>query len=476
MAQRYAPPGTSQRGGRIVVRPSQGPVLVDPYGAPLRIPKDDPAWQPPRDPLKDAALQARASIIHRQIPLSSIQTTWGVSDVRSALDSQTIGLFDQSGQLMENLFGDDRIQATMGARTGSLLGRPIIHRIPDRFKDSSIAKECRDAWADRFERIAPDEVLSSMCRWGFMHGSWQGQLMWDTSEKIWCPYLDDWHVRFTFYHWLLRQYVAITQDGLAPIVPGDAHWVSYTPYGPYRGWMQGSMRATAYPWLIKSWAYRDWARYSERHGMPIIRAYVPAAGDPLQKAAFINSLANLTQEVVLELPVGVDDAYSYDADILEASDQSWQAFPGLIDRCEMAIVLAMLYQNLTTMVEGGSFAAAQEHSAVKQAAVVAMDNARMRRCIYEQISRAFAAINFGDPDIATITEWDVPPIDDYDKMAGILGKLASALYNLREGGYKVSDVEAMGAEFGLRLSRGKIEHVDPIKVQAGSGGEVDDAA
>lgn len=425
---------------------------------------DDPAWQPPRDPMADGKdARARAGTIYREISISTIQTDYSVSDVRAALSSHNMGIFDLSAQLVDAMMGDDRVQATLGSRTGGLFGRPV------RFKpanDSRAAKEVYDAWREAWPTMAPEAVLSEIQRWAIMLGFHPSQILWDTSKPIWVPHLTPWHPRWTFYHLQYRCYVATTMDSLKAIVPGDGKWFLHAPGGAYRGWMRAAMRAVAQPWLMRAFAYRDWARYCERHGMPFILAKTPAAGDPIQRAEFEASMANLGQETTVLLPQGVDEHFSYDLEILEAKDRSWEAFPGLIDRCDMSIVLAILFQNLTTEVKEGSFAAARQHGDVRQGAIEA-DNSSLRMSLYSQLARPFAALNFGDPDLAPWTDWDVQPTDDKLTMAALFRDFGAAVQTLRQGGVQFADeaaLQKLAATFGIDLPAIKL--VDPTLVAA----------
>lgn len=411
------------------------PTILDPYGRVIP-PTNDPAFQPPRDPLKDTdAAKGEARIIYRQIPITTIQTDWTVEQTRRALNQHVAGMFDQSAQLVDAIVGDDRIQATLGSRTGGLFGRPV------RFKpanDSSAAREVLDAWVGAWDRIMPEPVLRGMGEWTVMMGFMAGPITWDTSGKDWIPLLQPWHPRYTWYLPQYFSYVATTQDGLAPIKSGGGKWFLHAPHGEYRGWMRGAVRPTAQPWLIRNMTYRDWARYSERHGMPILRCYAPASGDPVQRERFAQTMANIGQETGVMLPQGVDEQFSYDVDYLEASDQSWQAFPGLIDRCDMSIVLAILFQNLTTEVKEGSFAAARVHGDVRQSAL-ASDNNGYRLSIRNGLGRPFAAFNYGDPELAPFTDWDIDPIEDKDGTTKVFLAFCQGLQALTLAGYQFSD-------------------------------------
>lgn len=429
---------------------------------PVKPATDDPAWQPPRDPLKGGAVRARATVIHREVPLVTIATSWTVDSVRKALSDITQGIFDQPAQLVDAIVGDDRVQATLGSRTGGLFGRPLRHRrsrLPG--VDEKLADECLEAWKRIWPATMTEPVLSEVQQWGVMLGFCPGQILWDTSDDdLWVPYLRTFHPKYTYYQFTLRQLIATTLDGQVAITPGDGHWFLHAPHGDYRGWMRGAVRSVAQPWLIRNLAYRDWARLSERHGFPIFLARTPAAGDPKQIDAFRSELATLGQESVLELPQGVDKTFSYDLDLLEAGASDGQVFDMLIRRCEMSIVLALLFQNLTTEVKEGSLAAAREHGDVRQSALLA-DARALSHTIYTQIARPFAAINFGDPDLAPTSEWDIEPYEDKAAVADIVAKLATAAQQFAAGGYQMRGLTRLCRELGVQVSFKKVDPITP---------------
>lgn len=438
-------------------------MLVDALGRVVP-PKDDPAFQPPSDPLKDQAVNP--SIVHREIPLVSVATSWTVADVRRAYGDLVVGIFDGPAQLIDSVVGDSRVQAAMASRTGGILGRPVDFIIPRRYRDSDAAKECRDAFVDAWPVMATEPVLSEFQCWGTMLGFGPGQLLWDTAGEYAIPHPRPWHPRYTYYHWLYRCYVAITQDGQVPITPGDGHWMLHAPHGEYRGWMRGAVRAIAPWWLARNYALRDWARYSERHGMPIIKGLTPAAADPLQIQQFRDALSTLGQETCVQLPQGTDKAFSYNVELLEASDGAWEGFAQLIASCDREITLALLAQNLTTEVKEGSFAAARVHADVRQALVEA-DARALAQMIYMQLARPFAAMNFGDPELAPRVVWNVQPYEDNLTAVQTFLQFSQAVYALRNAGKEVQDVERLAKDFAINL--GRLKDVAPLQDSAGAG-------
>lgn len=433
--------------------------------------KDDPAWQPPRDPLADA----RPGVILREIPLVTTSTHWSWPEVRAALDDLRVGIFDRPSQLCEAILWDPRVQAAMGSRTGGLLGRAVKFEAASkaRVRGSQASREVLEAWSSAWTTIANESAFAQLHTWGvFQFGL--AQLLWDTSVTPWIPHVVPFHPRYTYYQFVFRKLIALTLDGQVPVTPGDGHWVFHAPFGEHRGWMRGAMPALAQPWVQRNFAYRDAARFCERHGFPMLRAKVPAAADPRQIATLRNALVNVGQESVLELPQGVDGSNSYDVDYLEAASTTWEVFGESIKLCDSDITLALLGQNLTTEVKEGSFAAARIHGDVRQA-FIEFDNRALAQTIYNQIARPFALFNFGDADLAPWTSWDVEPYEDNAVAAQTFSSFANALLAMRNAGFDLDDPDAIARKLGIKLADAKPRRVDPTQVEVSKAAQGSDS-
>jgi hypothetical protein len=266
--------------------------------------------------------------------------------------------------------------------------------------------------------------------------------------------LRPWHPRYTYYNWDLRRFVALAQGAAVAIEPGDGKWVLHAAKSSARPWIFGAIRAIAEPWMLRHFAFRDMARFSEVHGIPTRIGKVPAVCDPTERAQFETSIASLGSNTAMILPQAVDalDGGGYDYSLVEARDTAWESFPGLIDRCDMAIVLALLFQNLTTEVTGGSFAATSSHMDIRQSGLQG-DDAAWRNTIYHQIARPFAYLNFGDADLAPWSWRDVEPRADLEGNAKQFQQFGTAIEVLARGGVKFKDTEELRAfaakAFGL---------------------------
>jgi phage gp29-like protein len=445
-----------------------GAINRDLGGAPGVV-QNDPAFQRPSDPLRGTDKE-QTRLVYRDLPLIQSIIEWQTGQMRAALRSHMWGIFEQSGQLVDATLGDDRVQATLGSRISGLFGREVRFRPAN---DSSAAKEVLDAWVKAWPGFATASAMTEMQAYTIMMGWEPAQLVWGPMSGVeYCPYMRPWHPRYTYYHWPLRRFIALSQDGQLPIIPGNGKWVLHAPFGEYRGWIRGAVRAVSEPWQMRQWALRDWARFSEVHGMPIKKAVVPASADEVQRDAYSTALAQLATETTVMVSQGNDGMNRYDLELLEAKDTAWEAFPGLRDHCDMAIVLAIMFQNLTTEVKGGSFAATTAHMDIRQGGLQ-FDNAAWRWTTWQQVARPFAWLNFGDPNLAPITDHDVTPREEYEHNAKQFLEFGKAVQVLRQGGVKFVDTEELRRfckeRFGLD-GLPDFELVDPVAGAGGGGG------
>lgn len=426
--------------------------LAEQYMQGLTVDTNDPAFRKSVD-ATDASTKARAKLIYRDIPLVTVQNTWTIDQCRAALYAHMNGAFFASGMLCDSMLGDDRITSSLNSRASAWLGRDVRFKAAD---DSDAARECLQAWQAWWPRFSGDSAIREMADYGTMMGFSHSQLVWDTTQPNldYAPSMRPWHPVFTWYDWMLRCFQAIGQDAQIPIIPGNGKWVEFAPFGSYRGWIRGALRPCVEPWILRHFGFRDMARFGEVHGNPTRKGYVPMVGDPVERQNFEDSLSKLGADTAMIVPRGVDpqDGLGYDYELVEAKGTAWEVHPAQIDRCDMAIVLALLMVNLTTQVEGGSYGAAKVQMDVRSEGSQ-LDNQTWKRTIYEQVARPFAYLNFGDANLAPMTWWDVKGATEYASNAKQFQAIGTAIEVLRRGGIQFNDAEELRAwlseNFGL---------------------------
>ena len=400
--------------------------------------------------------------------VSDIRSTWSVAAVRAALSSHERGEFHQSAQLVEAMGRDDRLSSIIDTRINGVLGAGLDVLPTEENAKSDRAQDVASRALGEFGEMYPTAELASAMRWERMMGFAIGQHVWRREAGAWLPRLRVWSPQWSRYDVDLGQWFVNTRErGEIPIEPGDGTWILFGSCE--RPYMSGSVRRLAITFLIRQFAIRDWARFSERHGMPIVKAKVPAMVSEEHSAAFFNDLKRMSTETTAVLPQNVDGegkGSDYDLEMLEARDGSWEAFKALIDQTSDTYAIDILGHNLTSEVRGGSFAAAQTGDSVRDD-IKRADAAALSEALHRQSLNWWAKMNVGDPMLAPVPVWRVEPPADLASEAAALKTVGEALQAIREAGYSVADPEAFGEKFGIELAK-----VEPVA--DGSKSEFDD--
>jgi phage gp29-like protein len=379
---------------------------------------------------------------------------WNVQQVRAALDQHEIGVLQASALLVDAMDRDDRVQGTISTRVAGVLGLPLIVKpANDSAKAIEIADIVRKRWNDWF----PEGDVGQLLKWGIELGVGLGEGLWSLEDGLLCPRLKVWHPQWLWWRWDLNNWQGgwqlTTMDGLVEPRPGTGKWCVLQPGGARIPWMTGIVRSLARLYLIRGFAYRDWARWSEVHGGGIKRAYVPSQARPADKSAFFASLTNLGANGIVLLPQSKDDEKksSFDLDLLEATGNESEGFDKLLSRVDAAIAILVLGQNLTTEVKGGSYAAASAHGDVKQD-ITEADESMLMHTLGRDFLRPFAAVNFGDPNLAPSVRYDTEPPANAQTRAETLLTYAKAASELKNAGSR-ADVDASLVSAGYPMKK-----------------------
>lgn len=348
---------------------------------------------------------------HSDLPVVALGR-WNASTIVAALQGMQTGQFSQAALLTEGVLGDGRVQAALNGRIKGVTMRHI-HALKAKGDDD---REYADAVEWMWRLVFTDELLDQFMTWSTFMGFVVCEIQWTAVERngmeLWVPFLKVWHPVYTWYDVIGRRYVAITKDESIYIDPDDPKWFVFTPWGAYRGWIRGALRAVAPLWLARQYALRDEMRFSEVHGMPIKKVKVPAQSDARDKGRMFGQVQGLGANSTVMLPQQ-SDGNGWDLELLEAKDRAWEVFGALIDQCDREIQQVIRGTNLTSEVQGGSYAAAQVH-ADEDSAYADSDCQKLCQAA-SRLVKLFLGYNFGQADLAP--ELYLEPPDKQDKLA-----------------------------------------------------------
>lgn len=379
----------------------------------------------------------------------SLQTiTWTVPMARQALQELEMGMMHRSAILADSMTRDDRVSATLRTRTRALLGLPRSIMPTD---ETRVAKKIATALETDFDVIAPEQTIAALMRWAVLLGVSVAELIWEQHEfsdgsSRWIPRLKVWHPQFLSYRWDTQSWWLSTQDGQIEIKAGTGQWL-ILEMGSQRPWMEGLVRELAIPYLIRQFAMRDWARYSEVHGQPTKIAKVPNSSTKDDQELFFKSIRNLGREALVKMVQSTDSSTpGYAFDLLEAKANTWTGFQGLIKQMDSSIAISVLGQNLTTEVSGGSRSAAEVHER-KELDIIEADVAVLKNHLEQQLILHWVNINYGDTALSPKLVFKTTPDADAKMISENYSAKAKALSDLQNIGIEITPVLA---ELGLQ--------------------------
>lgn len=436
---------------------------------PSQLPNEAPVFTGESRPEKIDKEEVRAQLI--EIPQRTLPY-WDVQQVRCALDQHEFGILQLSALLAEAMDRDDRIKAVLDTRVHGLLGLPLVFTPADNSKEAhracDILKECWDDWF-------PEGDLATLQRWAVRMGVGVGECLWTTDEGIFHPRLKVWHPQFMYWRWDLHDWFGgwqlITMEGLVEPLPGTGKWILLQPGGIRQPWMTGLVRSIARPYLIRGYAYRDYAHWSEVHGGGIKKAMVPSQAPDKDKQLFFASLANLGSNSVVVLPQSEDGERKskFDLTLLEAVANEGEGFLKLIEKTDDSIAVAALGQTLTTSIGGhASRAAAQVHERV-EGRILKADATSLMNTIRRDAIRQWAAINFGDARLAPRFRLDTEVPEDGLKVAQQRLVTAQAITQFRDEGIRV-DADKMMQQMAVPLLDDGVPSAPDRVIRSGGGG------
>jgi len=388
-----------------------------------------------------------------------VQTGWTVSSVRAALAAHEQADFTSSGLLIDMMGRDDRLGTTstgvIGSRANGLLGRPFCLRPADSEDPAAVraADEIEELWWS----ILPESTIKVILRYLWLGGGSPCELRWrkmaHSQGDRWAPCVRPWQLKDMYMvessddKQLLNIWRLLTREGNVELTPGDGKWMLIADGDQW--WLNGSVRALAVPWLAKQFALRDWLRHSERLGQPIIKAKHPADWDDNEVSDWFDGLVALATETTTKLPQQEKD-FGFDLELLEAAGDNWESFQGLISHINTLYAVHVLGHNLTTEVQGGSYAAAQTGNDVRLDYIRA-DGEALSTHLRAQLLGPLCQEWYGEPELAPWPSWEIDPPTDQTEVANTSKLAGDALLALRTAGYEPADITDWSERVGIEL-------------------------
>ncbi len=387
---------------------------------------------------------------------------WTIQSVRNALASHERGQFNLSADLVDAFGRDDRITACLATRIKAITSRSgLAFSIEPsdqgpKARNQRLADEVSSWWFDQL----PEPTQARIHRDGILLGVCIARVDWSRGRTS-VPTVRPWPMQFVSWDESAQRFAVDTRQGRMLVDPDDDEWLIYTPYGYDRAWMGGLVRALGLLFILRQFASRDWARFSERHGLPIIVIKEPSSYPDEDRARFASEIRNMgTKGVVRLTQAGESGEAGFGIEFLEPRDTSWQSFEAWKGDLNSSIAILLLGQNLTTEVQGGSFAAARVQDRVR-ADYLASDTEALATMFRGEIIQPWLARNHGLPsEQAPWPTWESAIPEDREAIAKAYKLGGEALAAIQATGLR-ADYLALVERLGIPMLPGEPFEEEP---------------
>lgn len=336
---------------------------------------------------------------------------WTLDLIRQAEITADTGNLRWAAELCDALQCDDRARAAR-LQLGGLFGLPLtfedgVGRLRRRARK---AVEVEEDWWSAFS----DEALLDLLMWGVVLGVGLARITWVEERGRHVPRLDVWHPRALRWDAYAAAWKVRLFDGSEiPITPGDGTWVLFTPGAEAEPWKHGAWKSISRWWRAKRYALGDWGKHSEQASG--LKVATTEDGTDEDRTRLANDLMGAGGDTALALPPG------WDLKQLSVASSTVDVFDRLIDAADDATTVALLGQNLTTEVKGGSYSAASVHETVSRTVLRALASS-LAGCLRAQVLVPWAVLNWGagHADAAPWPAWDLSPPTDRKQDAEVL--------------------------------------------------------
>jgi len=362
-------------------------------------------------------------------------TQWEkVGSVTNILADLEQGQFYSASLLVEQMLRDDRVRGLLNTLIMSVLGcERHFETSDDTKKAQRFADELEECW----DEMVPEEELYELLRWSLMTGAGIMRTPWNM--RTGAAEMRTWHPGALWFNLADSEYYLRHQGGQTLIPRDSLDWALLTPYSHKYGRLNGLVRSMSMLYLARQWVFRDRARHSEVHGLPIRVGITPADADKRAKDNFRGALQSVGTETVLIAPQG-GDGKKYAVELVEAQSNSHQVFSAQIDHLDDCMAILVLGQKMSSKGTSGLGSDANPGDSVRRDIMKWL--ARVVEKFCNRLSRRWQEINHGPDqvDYAPKLCIEVDPPEDGAKKATELSLLGDVVAKLKADGLDVREL------------------------------------
>jgi len=372
-------------------------------------------------------------------------TQWErVGSVTGILSDLEQGQFYTGSLLFEQMMRDDRCRALFNTLIMSVLGAQknwtaSTANAKGKKKPTAKAQRYADELSESWDEMVPEEELFELIRWSLGLGAGVMRTPWDM--RTGAVEARTWHPGALWFNLVDNEYYLRHAGGQIRVDRDSMDWLLLTPFSHKYGRLNGIVRSMSMLYLARQWVFRDRARHSEVHGMPIRIGITPSDADKRAKDNFRTALQSIGTETVVIAPQGgKEQGRNYDVQLLEAKSNSHEVFSAQLDHLDDCMAILVLGQKMSSKGTSGLGSDANPGDSVRRDIMAWLARVIEKAC--NRLSRRWMVVNHGidQVDYAPRLCIEVDPLDFNAKKATEMSTLGDVVAKLKAEGLDVREL------------------------------------
>jgi phage gp29-like protein len=362
--------------------------------------------------------------------------------VRKYIDQQSTGDFEGVARLAKKMSTDGAYIAALHKRINTLIQTDFLLLPSD--QESLASKYIADSMLKVWWDYVPEYLIFNLLENYLSTGVGLGYITWNCKVGVCCPNLEVLDVEYLRYDQSKCKWEYRTSGETLEVVPGNGNWLLFTSWLP--GKVSGFAAQLGLSYLNKAFAIKDWGDYKAASCDSI--AVVKQVEDALKDdQSDIDSLVSEIQANKLDrvLYVPKDKDISFQESVTNSASST--NFSALIDETNKTYQICILGQNLTSNVDGGSYAATEIHAGIEKN-LIKSDSQTLSTVLRNQLLMYWIDDNFGVPELTPYPSWDLETKED---LTEIIDGYIKADELLKSNGFKIDNLPELLETFGFKV-------------------------
>jgi phage gp29-like protein len=374
---------------------------------------------------------------------------WDESSVSTAIENQLKGDFSGTSRLARTMMQDETYSAAIEKRVNSLIRTELLFEDASKKsssidEDASVRKIIAESISELWFKTVPESVIKKLLESYLNVGIGLGFIEWNLVDGVWAPSIIVYDTDNLKWDTSKCQLYYQGESKTEFIEPGNGNWIVVSDW--QYGHVAGKASTLGKLWIKKAFTEKDWMEANQAHINNITIISDNPDGTYQEQTdidEFVEEIQDQKVNRVIYCPAG--KSIEFKDSIAGFQPQTYSEF---IDRTDRKIQVSILGNNLSSEIQGGSYAASQVHYGV-ELNTVKSDAQILSTVFYDSVLKYLVYLNFG-PTLLEYTPWLKWSLDEPEDLTSKINTLMQVKEFVGDK-FEIINLQELLEPFGVKI-------------------------